>query len=95
LFLSGHLPRAAAAYQEALKRTEPNNVVSAKDRCWILFQIGNCLRAADPATAARMYRQLISEYPHSQWAQAAKAQDQLVEWFQKDNPKTLIVDSKR
>jgi tetratricopeptide (TPR) repeat protein len=90
LFLSGHLPQAAVAYQEALKRTEPNSVALAKDRSWILFQVGNCLRADDPATAAKMYRQLISGYPHSQWTEAAKAQDQLAEWYQKDNPKTLI-----
>jgi len=91
LFLSGHLPQAAIAYQEALKRTDPNSTASAKDRSWILLQIGNCLRADDPPTAAKMYRQLISEYPHSQWAGAAKAQDQLTEWYKKDNPKTLIV----
>ncbi len=94
LFLSGYLPRAAIAYQEALKRTEPNSPSSAKDRSWILLQMGNCLRADDPATAAKMYRQLISEYPNSQWADAAKAQDQLAEWYQKDNPKTLVVGNK-
>ena len=94
LFLSGHLPQAAVAYQEALKRTEPNDTASARDRSWILFQVGNCLRADDPATAAKMYRQLISEYPHSQWTEAAKAQDQLAEWYQKDNPKTLIAGNK-
>jgi len=94
LFLSGYQSQAAIAYQEALKRMEPDYPSSARDRSWILFQIGNCLRTSDPATAAKMYKQLLAEYPNSQWADAAKAQDQLAEWFQKDNPKTFVADNK-
>jgi len=44
LFLSGHLKQAATFYQQALNRIDPNDVMSAQDKAWILFQIGNCLR---------------------------------------------------
>jgi tetratricopeptide (TPR) repeat protein len=90
LFLSGHLKEAAIAYQEALNRIGANDANSTADRAWLLFQIGNCLRNDDPPTAAKMYKQLIQEYPNSRWTELAKTEDKLIEWYQKDTPETLV-----
>lgn len=89
LFLSGHLKEAAPLYAEALNRKDPNETASAKDRAWILLQIANCLRNDDPPTAAKMYKQLIADYPESPWTDLARAQEKLIKWYQKDNPKDL------
>jgi len=94
LFFSGRLKEAAVFYQEALKRKSPDNPPTAddQDRAWILFQIGNCLRDDDLPTAKKMYRQLITEYPNSPWVYLAKAREELIDWYQKDKPRTLIAE---
>ncbi|MHC4460062.1 MAG: tetratricopeptide repeat protein [Planctomycetota bacterium] len=66
---------------------------SIRNRAWILFQIGNCLRDVDPTTSMKMYRQIIAEYPDSPWADLAKARSKLIDWFQKDKPRTLIAEN--
>jgi tetratricopeptide (TPR) repeat protein len=93
LFLSGHLKEALACYQEALKRREPHDARSAQERAWILFQVANCLRDIDRPLAMKTYRQLITEYPDSPWTELAKAQDKLVDWFDKDKPVSLITQA--
>ena len=92
LVLSGNLKEAAIFYQEALKRKSPDDVGSARDRAWILFQIGNCLRNDDPITAMKMYGQLIIEYPNSPWRELAEARSKLLDWYQKDKPHKLIAE---
>jgi len=94
LVLSGNLKEAAIFYQEALKRKSPDDVGSARDRAWILFQIGNCLRNDDPITAMKMYGQLITEYPNSPWKELAGARNKLLDWYQKDEPHKLITEHK-
>jgi len=94
LFLSTNLKEAAVLYREALNRKGPDDVSLAQDRAWILFQIGNCLRNDDLPVAAKMYRQLITEYPNSLWLDLAKAQDELISWYQKDTPRKLIAECK-
>jgi len=66
---------------------------SIRNRAWILFQIGNCLRDDELPTAMKMYRQLIAEYPDSPWADLAKARSKLIDWYQKDNPRALIAEN--
>jgi len=95
LFLSGNLKEAATFYQEALNRRSPGDMSSAQDRAWILFQIGNCLRGDDRATAAKMYAQLVTEYPNSPWTDLAEAQGKLIDWYQKDEPRKLISEMER
>jgi len=95
LVLSGNLKEAAIFYQEALKRKSPDDVGSARDRAWILFQIGNCLRNDDPVTAMKMYGQLITEYPNSPWRELAEARSKLLDWYQKDEPHKLIAEQKK
>lgn len=93
LFLSGHPKEAALFYREALNRTSSDNVDSARDKAWILFQIANCLQDDDPPTAMKTYRQLITEYPDSPWIDLAKARDKIIDWYTKEKPQTLITDS--
>jgi len=94
LFLSGDQKTAVIFYQEALRRTDPNDVSLAQDRAWILFQIGNCLRNDDMPTASEMYGQLITEYPNSPWTDFAKAQGKLIDWYKIDEPRRLIAECK-
>jgi len=103
LYYSGRLKEAAVFYQEALKRKTMDegrrttdvtrHSLDDQDRAWILFQIGNCLRGDDPPTAKKMYRILITEYSDSPWVDLAKAREGLINWQQKDKPRTLIVES--
>jgi len=94
LFRSGNLKEAAVFYQQALNKTNPKDAASASNRAWILFQIGNCLRNDEPQNAMKTYRQLITEYPGSPWTEIAKARDKLTDWYQKDDPKTVIEENK-
>ncbi|GAH37221.1 unnamed protein product, partial [marine sediment metagenome] len=66
---------------------------SIRNRAWILFQIGNCLRDDELPTAMKIYRQLIAEYPDSPWADLAKARSKLIDWYQKNNPRALIAEN--
>ena len=93
LFLSGNAKEAAVFYAEALGRTEPNDVSSSGDRAWVLFQTGNCLRNTDLPAATKMYTQLLTEYPNSPWADIAKAQAKLIDWYLKDEPHKLVVNA--
>ncbi len=94
LFLSGNLKEAAIFYREALKRKSPDDVGSARDRAWILFQIGNCLRNDDPPSAKKMYGQVIIEHPNSPWKELAEARSKLLDWYRKDEPHKLITEHK-
>jgi tetratricopeptide (TPR) repeat protein len=90
LFVSGNLKEAAIFYSEALKRKDPNDAGESQDRAWILFQIGNCLCNDDKPAAAKMYQQLLREYPNSPWAALATARNNLIAWYLKDEPLKLI-----
>jgi tetratricopeptide (TPR) repeat protein len=90
LFLTGNKQEAAIFYKEALNRKSADNLWSAHDRAWILFQTGNCLHNDNPQTAREAYRQLIAEYPDSPWTDLAKAKYELINWYEKDKPETLV-----
>jgi len=110
LFVSGHLKQAATFYRLALSHKDPNDVASVEARAWILFQIGNCLRGTpwppqatlgagtnpdhDLPAARVIYRQLIEEHPNSFWADLAKTQEKLIDWYLKDKPTALIAECK-
>ena len=93
LFHSGQYKEAVTCYQQALTHISPDETGSSENRPWILFQIANCLRNDDPPTAAKIYRQLIAEYPQSLWADFANAQEQLILLYQQDNPKKMIEEN--
>jgi len=90
LFLSNHLRQAAVLYRQALNRIEPSQTDLSDERAWILFQTGNCLRNIEPQAAMKMYSQLITEYPESPWTGPAKVRNKLLDWYQKDKPKSLL-----
>lgn len=90
LFRSGHLKEASVFYQEALNCKNVPEPLSAQEKAWILFQIGNCLRNDDLPRATKMYRQLILECPDSPWTDLAKTQEKLINWHQKDEPRKLV-----
>jgi tetratricopeptide (TPR) repeat protein len=92
LFLSGNEKEAAVFYTEALGRTEPNDISLSRDRAWVLFQTGNCLRNSDLPAAMKMYTQLITEYANSPWADMAIAQVKVLDWYLKDEPHKLVVN---
>jgi tetratricopeptide (TPR) repeat protein len=95
LFASGNEKEASLFYSEALKRKDPNDVGSASERAWILFQTGNCLRNSDLPAAAKTYQQLLMEYPNSPWAEPAKARSDLIAWYLKDEPDKLLLQVKK
>lgn len=94
LFVSGNVKEAVIFYSEALKRIAPNDTGVSGDRAWILFQIGNCLRNDDMPAAAKMYQQLLTEYPNSPWVALATARNNLIAWYLKDEPLKLLSEAK-
>lgn len=94
LFQSGHLKQAAKCYMQALEQKKTDEFDPDQRNLWILLQIGNCTRKDNPRTAVKMYKQLISEYPDSIWADLAKAQTELTNWYIKEKPESLITENK-
>ncbi|MHC4322654.1 MAG: tetratricopeptide repeat protein [Planctomycetota bacterium] len=94
LFISGNVKEAEMFYSEALRRKDPNDAGASLDRAWILFQKGNCLRNDNMSAAAKMYQQLLTEYPNSPWAGLATARSNLIAWYLKDKPVKLIAEVK-
>lgn len=94
LFLSGHPKEAAIFYEQALNRRSLDDLEVAEDRAWILFQIGNCLKNIDRATAMKMYRQLMVEHANSPWVDFAGAEQALIDWYQTDKPRTVVAESR-
>ncbi|MHC4692127.1 MAG: tetratricopeptide repeat protein [Planctomycetota bacterium] len=93
LYFSGRLEEAIIFYQEALNRKDADKSGLSRDRAWILFQIGNCLKDYDLKKAQSIYRQLITEHPGSPWVEPAKAREKIVNWYLKEKPRTLIAES--
>lgn len=87
-------PEAALCYQESLKRLNAESVAPSEDKAWLLLQIGNCLQHSDPEEAVRIYKQLISEYPHSLWSELVRVKGQWITWELRDKPKTVITEIK-
>ncbi len=94
LYFSGHLKEATIFYQEALNRTDADKSGLNRDRAWILFQIGNCLKDYDLKKAQNIYRQLITEHPGSPWVEPAKTREKIVDWYLKEKPRALIAESR-
>lgn len=78
IYKGGDLENAVKFYKLALKRMSIQK--DPPHRSWALFQTANCLRMADSAEAARLYQQLISEFPNSKWTPAAMVQNTIITW---------------
>jgi len=89
LYRTGRTKEAGVFYHEAFERKTAGSRVSADDRAWFLLQSGNCLRNYEPLEAMKTYRLLIEKYPNSLWTDLAKAQEQLIGWYQKEKPAEL------
>lgn len=89
LFKNKNLKVSATFYRTALNRNSQDSLLSANDKAWMLFQIGNCLKEINPADAQKAYRELIDQYPDSQWVETAKVRDKLIQWFENEKPWAL------
>ena len=94
LFDDGCLEEARVCYQAALNRRHDGAADPFEDRAWILLQLGNCLKDKDPQAAMETYKALVAEFPHSPWAQLAKAKSDVISWYLKDQPETVLNESK-
>lgn len=92
LFKNKNLKEAAAFYRAALNRNSQDSLMSANNKAWMLFQIGNCLKEINPTDAQKAYTELIDQYPDSQWVETAKVRDKLIQWFENEKPWALIKD---
>jgi tetratricopeptide (TPR) repeat protein len=89
LFAAGHVDAAASFYELALERSDQE-----QGRDWLLFQIGNCHRAGNPAAARAAYQRLMKEFPDSPWKSIAATRDKLIEWNQSSNPRNFLAELK-
>ena len=94
LFRNGLPGPAGLCYKRALVEIGADDPNMAAERCWILFQIGNCLQNDDPNAAKESYAELIRTYPDSPWVEIAKSRYALIEWNQQDRPDKLIEELK-
>ena len=94
LFWSKTFPQAALYYEESLKRLNKKTMAPSEDKAWLLFQIGNSLQESDPEKAMAMYKQLITEHPHSLWAELVRIKGQCITWELREKPKALISEIK-
>jgi tetratricopeptide (TPR) repeat protein len=83
LYKVGRYKEAAACYRAALKKTpvDKKHDSADADRAWILFQTGNSLAKENHSEAINAYRQLISDYPMSEWTPIAISREQLLQWY--------------
>jgi len=90
LFKSGRQSQAGICYKQAFKLLPADDPNTAKERAWILFQIGNCIKDDDPNAARESYAELIRTHSDSPWAELAKVRYGLIEWEQQEHPQELV-----
>jgi tetratricopeptide (TPR) repeat protein len=83
LYRVGRFKEAAACYRAALARSgvDKRHKVSESDQAWMLFQVGNCFVKTNPTEAIKAYRQLITDFPSSEWTPIAVGREQIVQWY--------------
>jgi hypothetical protein len=83
LYRIGRFKEAAACYRVALARAaaDKKHKVTESDQAWMLFQVGNCFVKTTPAEAIKAYRQLITDYPSSEWTPIAIGREQVMQWY--------------
>jgi len=86
LVCSGHHDLAFPLYEQLLgdaKTAKPT-------KAWLLFQMANCKRQADPTTAVSLYSRLLTEHPESPWAGPGKVYKTILEWRQAMRPEAIL-----
>jgi hypothetical protein len=90
LYRAGYFKEAALFYQIATGRTTATGrVLTSDDKAWILLQLAACHHDA-PNIAISVLDKLIAEYPKSIWTPAAITKRDILQWYQKDNPRQLL-----
>ncbi|MDO8303728.1 MAG: hypothetical protein Q7T18_10845 [Sedimentisphaerales bacterium] len=64
-------------------------ILTNDDKAWILLQLANCHQDA-PDAAITVLSTLIAQYPNSIWAPAAGAKRDILQWYQKEKPRSLL-----
>jgi tetratricopeptide (TPR) repeat protein len=88
LFHQGNLKTAAKFYNLAIERLADKT--DNPNRPWAIFQAANCIRQDDLAGAYKLYQQLITQYPASDWTATAHSQQQIITWYQQNSPKKIL-----
>jgi hypothetical protein len=90
LYRAGHFKEAALFYEIAAGRTTAmGRSLTSDDKAWILLQLAECHHDS-PATVIAILDKLIAEHPKSIWTSAATAKRDILQWYQKDNPRQLL-----
>ena len=90
LCLGGHHDVAAKFHDIAAE-----SATDGDEKAWLLFRSANCLRRSDSAAALQRYRKLLAECPDSFWGPLARAQAQIIEWYQTNNIADLLDKTKK
>ncbi len=88
LYRKGETAGAGRLYEAALR-----GMLAGADREWALLQLGNCLRGGDPNAALAAYGQLLEESPRSRWGTVVRAQVDLLQWYQRNDPQQHIAQA--
>ena len=86
LVCSGHHDLAFPLYEQLLADAATDKPTKA----WLLFQMANCKRQADPTTAVSLYSRLLTEHPESPWAGPGKVYKTILEWRQVMRPEAIL-----
>lgn len=90
LSASGYKQQAAVFYAEAVRQTKQDEEISIHDKAWLMFQAASCLKTSDHEKALQAYKDVLSRFPSSTWAPAAKTQSDLIDWLLRENPYELL-----
>jgi tetratricopeptide (TPR) repeat protein len=88
LFASGDLDKAAKFYQLAIDRMASQE--QHPDGDWAMLQKANCLREEAPDIAEEIYQKFDDQYPNSVWNTTGRAHQQVISWYKKNDPHTVI-----
>ncbi len=89
LYQTGYYELAAYFYELAISRDAKADVDDA-DKAWLMMQKAVCLSDSNPQQALQIYKNLISQYPASPWAELAKNYEGLIDWLEAQQPEKLI-----
>jgi hypothetical protein len=90
LYNTGHSKEAAVFYEIALgRKTVVGHILTNDDKAWILLQLAAC-RRDNPEAALAALDKLLADYSQSAWASIAVTKRDILLWYQKDKPQSLL-----
>lgn len=90
LFRSGYTQQAAVFYEYALNNKE----LTASDKTWVLFQLGNCFENSDPSKAREFYNNLLIKYKDCQWTEIVQSKLETLRMKEENKLDELLSRSK-